>query len=128
MIACRSAQGWRFLPGGTREEKETLDQLASRELLEEAGARTTGTVEIFGSHIADSLRDAPYRPHLPHPRAYWAYGLVQAELVGPPTNPRNGERVVEVLALPPEDAADYIEEHDPLQAAVVRLARAMALV
>jgi hypothetical protein len=36
--------------------------------------------------------------------------------------------VVEVLALPPEDAADYIETHDPLQAGIVRLARAMALI
>lgn len=128
VIACRSAQGWRFLPGGTREEGEALDHLASRELMEEAGARTTGKVALFGAHIADSLRDAPYRPHLPHPRAYWAYGFVQAELVGPPSNPCDGEQVVEVLALPPADAAGYIEQHDPLQAAVVRLAQAMALV
>jgi 8-oxo-dGTP diphosphatase len=127
-IVCRSIQGWRFLPGGTREEGETLLQLASRELMEEAGARITGDVEVFASHVADSVREAPYRPHLPHPRAYWAYGLIEAEIVGPPTNPRGGEQVVEVLTLPPADAANYIEDHDPLHADVVRLAHAMALI
>jgi 8-oxo-dGTP diphosphatase len=65
VIVCRSIQGWRFLPGGTREEGESLVELARRELLEEAGARMTGSVEIFASHVADSLRDGPYRPHLP---------------------------------------------------------------
>src|SRR3954468_22950920 len=72
VIACRSAQGGRFLPGGTREEGESLAGLARRELMEEAGARLAGGIEIFASHVADSRRDAPYRPHLPHPRAYWA--------------------------------------------------------
>lgn len=128
VIVCRSIQEWRFLPGGTREVGETLVELARRELQEEAGARITGRVAILASHVADSLRDAPYRPHLPHPRAYWSYGVTEAELVEPPTNPDDGERVVEVLALPPAEAADYIEDHDPLHADVVRLAHAMALV
>lgn len=87
VIVCRSNLGWRFLPGGTREDGESLVELARRELMEEAGARMTGSVEIFASHVADSLRDAPYRPHLPHPRAYWGYAVTEAELVQPPTNP-----------------------------------------
>ncbi|MFL6132424.1 MAG: NUDIX domain-containing protein [Nocardioidaceae bacterium] len=33
----RSAQDWRFLPGGTRERNESLHDLASREVMEEAG-------------------------------------------------------------------------------------------
>ncbi len=37
------------------------------------------------------LRAQPYRPHLPHPRAYWEYGITQAEVVRPPTNPPDGE-------------------------------------
>jgi 8-oxo-dGTP diphosphatase len=128
VIVCRSIQGWRFLPGGTREEGESLVELARRELVEEAGARMTGSIEIFGSHVADSLRDAPYRPHLPHPRAYWAYAVTEAELVGSPTNPHDGEHVVEVMTLAPARAAEYIAGHDPLHAEVVRLADAMGLI
>lgn len=128
VIVCRSVQGWRFLPGGTREEGETLLELARRELMEEAGARISGEMMLFASHVADSLRDGPYRPHLPHPRAYWGYGVTGAEVREPPTNPPDGEQVVEVLALPPAQAATYIGEHDPIQADVVRLAQAMRLI
>ena len=84
--------------------------------------------ELFAAHVADSLRDAPYRPHLPHPRAYWGYAVIEAEVVGQPTNPPDGESVVEVLTLSVPDAADYLEQHDPMHAGVVRLARAMALI
>jgi 8-oxo-dGTP diphosphatase len=128
LIVCRSIQGWRFLPGGTREPGEPLVELAGRELREEAGARLTGSVTVFASHVADSRRETPHRPHLPHPRTYWAYGVTEADLVGQPTNPDDGEHVVEVLALPLADAAGYLEEHDPLHADVVRLARAMDLI
>jgi 8-oxo-dGTP diphosphatase len=48
-------------------------------------------------------------------------------VVGPPENPPDGEHVVEVLVLPPDDAAAYIEVHDPMHADVVRLAQAMRL-
>jgi 8-oxo-dGTP diphosphatase len=78
--------------------------------------------------VADSLRDGPYRPHLPHPRGYWAYAVTEAEVVQPPTNPDDGEHVVEVMAFPPARAANYLDEHDPLHADVVRLACAMNLI
>lgn len=128
VVVCRSVQGWRFLPGGTREPGESLVELARRELWEEAGARIGGGVELFGAHVADSREPGPYRPHLPHPRAYWAYAVTRADVVGPPANPADGEHVVEVLALPPDEAAAYLEVHDPMHADVVRLARAMRLV
>jgi len=128
VIVCRSIQGWRFLPGGTREPGESLVDLARREMLEEAGARMTGTLRVFASHVADSRADAPFRPHLPHPRAYWAYAVTTAEIVDAPTNPPDGEHVVEVMELAPSAAAEYIADHDPLHADVVRLAHAMALI
>lgn len=128
VVVCRSIQGWRFLPGGTREPGETLAELARRELWEEAGARVTGGIELFAAHVADSREAGPYRPHLPHPRAYWAYAVTRAEVVGPPANPADGEQVIEVRALPPAEAAAYIEVHDPMHADVVRLARAMRLI
>ncbi|GAA1035896.1 hypothetical protein GCM10009557_45160 [Virgisporangium ochraceum] len=127
VIVCRSTQGWRFLPGGTREPGESLQALAEREVLKEAGARLTGPVRIFATHVADSRAAAPYLPHLPHPRSYWAYGAAPAELVGAPTMPPDGERIVEVLALPPADASAYLAAFDPVQAAVVDLAVSMGV-
>ncbi len=128
IIVCTSVQGWRFLPGGTREPGESLVSLARRELLEEAGAEMAGELRFFAAHVADSAREGPFRPHLPHPRTYWAYAVAEAEMACPPTNPPDGEQVVEVLALPAAEAAGFIEEHDPMHAGVVRLADAMGLI
>ncbi len=128
VVVCRSEQGWRFLPGGTREPAESLADLASRELMEEAGARLTGEMQYFGAHIADSARPEPYRPHLPHPRAFWAYAVAAVEVIAVPRNPPDGEQVVEVLALRPSPAAEFLAQHDPVHADVVRLADAMGLI
>ncbi|MCW2794385.1 MAG: hydrolase [Nocardioides sp.] len=48
--------------------------------------------------------------------------------MSPPTNPDDGEHVVEVLTLPPKEAADYLREHDDTHADVVLLAVALGLV
>ena len=128
VIVCRSAPGWRFLPGGTREPGESLGDLARRELMEEAGARLTSPPRYFAAHIADSQRPAPYRPHQPHPRAYWAYAVAQAQVIASPVNPPGGEQVIEVRTMPPELAAGYIAELDTVLADVLRLADAMGLI
>lgn len=128
IVVCRSEQGWRFLPGGTREPSESLEDLARRELWEEAGAELQGELRFFSAHVADSQRDQPYRPHLPHPRAYWAYAVADVRVVGLPANPLGGETVVEVLTLPPDAAAEYLERHDPVHADVLRHAEAMGLI
>ncbi len=128
VVVCRSEQGWRFLPGGSREPGESLSELARRELQEEAGASLRGEPRCFAAHIADSNRPEPFRPHLPHPRAYWGWAIAAVELVGEPTNPPDGEYVVEVLTLPPAEAADYLEVHDRVHADVLRHAVAMGLV
>lgn len=127
VVVCRSEEGWRFLPGGTREPGESLLDLARRELREEAGAVLDGDVRCFSAHVADSQREQPYRPHLPHPRAFWAYAVANVRVTGAPTNPVGGEGVVEVLTLPPAQAADYLEVHDPVHSDVLRHAQAMGL-
>jgi len=127
VVVCRSEQGWRFLPGGTREPGESLDDLARRELMEEAGAVLEGEPRYFAAHVADSNRDKPFRPHLPHPRTYWAYATAKVRLVGEPTNPQDGETVVEVVTLPPTAAANYIEDHDQVHADVLRHAVSLGL-
>lgn len=127
IVVCRSAEGGRFLPGGTREPGESLADLARRELREEAGATLSGDLVHFAAHRADSDREAPYRPHLPHPVAYWGYAVCGVRIAGPPLNPPDGETVVDVLALRPDAAAAYLEAHDPIHADVVRHAQAMGL-
>jgi 8-oxo-dGTP diphosphatase len=127
IVVCRSAQGWRFLPGGTRERDESLHHLAARELMEEAGAELRGDLVYFAAHQVDSERAEPYRPHLPHPRAYWAYAAARVEITNPPSNPADGEQVVEVLALPPDAAAEYLDQEDPVHADVVLHAEALGL-
>jgi 8-oxo-dGTP diphosphatase len=127
VVVCRSVQGWRFLPGGTREPGESLLQLASRELAEEAGATLLGGLVHFSAHRVDSERGSPYRPHLPHPRAYWGYAVGHVRLDGPPLNPPDGEQVAEVLTMPTREAADYLAEEDPVHADIVRHAEALGL-
>jgi len=127
IVVCRSAQGWRFLPGGTREPGESLRDLARRELLEEAGAELRGDLMHFSAHQADSQGSKPYRLHLPHPRAYWSYAAARVQIMGPPSNPPDGERVVEVLTLPAAAAAEYLDEEDPVHADIVRHAAAIGL-
>lgn len=125
VVVSQSVQGWRFLPGGTREPGESLEELTRRELVEEAGARLLGAITPFSSFVADSRAAAPYRPHLPFPRAYWLHAVARVEVVGPPTCPDDGEQITDVLQLPPDDAVDYLAAHDPIHADV--LAHAIAL-
>jgi 8-oxo-dGTP diphosphatase len=127
IVVCRSEQGWRFLPGGTREPEESLHELARRELVEEAGATLLGELLHFSAHQVDSDRETPYRPHLPHPRAYWAYAAARVQITGPPSNPPDGEHVVEVLVLAPSAAAAYLDGEDPVHADVLRHALAMGV-
>ncbi|WP_405063038.1 NUDIX domain-containing protein [Kribbella sp. NBC_01505] len=129
IVVCGNDLGWRFLPGGTREPGETIEQLVRRELVEEAGARLTGPLTWLGGHRADHRRPSPYRPHLPHPLSYWAVFVADVVVDQAPTNPADGEQVTEVLVLPPGEAAAWLEDSpDGVKGPVVRLAQAMGLV
>lgn len=128
VVVCRSDRGWRFLPGGTREPDESLADLARRELMEEAGAVLLSEPRYVSSHISHSRNASPYRPHQPHPIAYWVYAVARVSVECEPTMPDEGaEHIVEVLTLAPQAAADYIEAHDRTQAEVLRHASAMGV-
>lgn len=126
VVVCQSEQGWRFLPGGTREAGETVAATARRELLEEAGASPVGAMDWIGAFEVNNPRSRPYRPHLPHPVSYWLYIVGDVALEARPTNPADGEAVIEVLTLPPGEAVDYLAGFDNGQLTdVLRLAIAM---
>jgi 8-oxo-dGTP diphosphatase len=126
VVVCQSEQGWRFLPGGTREAGETVAATARRELLEEAGASIVGPLDWIGAFEVNHPGSRPYRPHLPHPVSYWLYVVGDVALERRPTNPADGEAVIEVLTLPPAEAVDYLAGFDNGRLTdVLRLAIAM---
>ncbi len=106
-----TASGWVVLglgggrpevPGGTREPGESIEATLRRELMEEAGA-TLESFKPFGVWDCVSTAEAPYRPHLPHPRFQRLVGVGRVELVTTPTI-GDGEDVVEVVTVSLEEA------------------------
>ena len=99
VVLCRDERDVWFLPGGTREPGESVEDCAARELVEEAGARLTGPLRWIGAHHCVSDRAEPYRPHQPHPEKAWLWCFADVELHTAPTLPPDGEQVVEVRAV-----------------------------
>ncbi|GAA2236767.1 MULTISPECIES: NUDIX domain-containing protein [Kitasatospora] len=104
VVLCRDARGHWFLPGGTREEAESIESCLARELREEAGARLAGAPVWIGAHRCVTDRPVPYRPWQPHPEKAWLWGWAEVTVDSAPTNPEDGEQVVEVRAVAPEEA------------------------
>ncbi|MET9730129.1 NUDIX domain-containing protein [Streptomyces sp. NPDC006458] len=113
ICVCQDDRGNTFLPGGTREPGESILDCALRELREEAGLSVQGRPLWFGAHLADGYKTTPYRPHLPHPRKAWLWGVCDAVRDGPPTNPPGAEHVTSVRMLPVADAQQALSRVKP---------------
>jgi 8-oxo-dGTP diphosphatase len=123
VLLCRDGrEGVWFLPGGTREPGESVDDSLARELREEAGARLRGPFHRLGAHIGLSDAIHPYRPHLPHPKKAWLWGWADVEVVGEPTNPVGGEQIVEVKSFDLAEAAHLATSDNLWGGELVRLA------
>ncbi|MEV7118891.1 NUDIX hydrolase [Kitasatospora griseola] len=123
VVLCRDVRGHWFLPGGTREAAESIDSCLARELREEAGARLTGPPTWIGHHLAVSDGPTPYRPWQPHPVKAWLWGWAEVLVDSAPTNPADGEQVLEVRLTTPEEAQHLLAHHrDPWWPELIALA------
>ncbi|MFE3187665.1 NUDIX domain-containing protein [Nocardia sp. NPDC059240] len=104
IVLCRDARDIWFLPGGTREAGESIEDCVIRELIEEAGAELTGPIHPIGAHYATTDRATPYRPWQPHPHKAWLWCTADVTLTGPPTNPDDAEQILEVATFPLPEA------------------------
>ncbi len=128
VVVCETAEGWRTLPGGSREEGEPVERTAVRELQEEAGCVLTGPL-IRAASFTVTSNTTPWRAWHPFPVTAWLVCVASVKRIGPPTNPPEGETVVNVLTLDPEEAIDYLSGFDNGgQAELVALVRDLALI
>jgi 8-oxo-dGTP diphosphatase len=104
IVVCRDERNVWFLPGGTREDGEGVRECAVRELEEEAGAVLNGPLWSIGAHHGVSDHPAPYRPYQPHPEKAWLWCWAEVLVNAEPTNPDDGETVLEVGAVEVEQA------------------------
>jgi 8-oxo-dGTP diphosphatase len=104
IVLCRAEREHWFLPGGTREEGESIHDCVARELREEAGARLAGPLRWVGAHRCVTDRPVPYRPWQPHPLKAWLWCTADVVIDSAPTCPADGEQVVEVRAVDPAEA------------------------
>ena len=127
VVVCETVDGWRTLPGGSREQGESIQEAAERELSEEAGYVVTGPITWFASFtVTGNAR--PWRDWHPHPVTAWSVGTTRVRHVGAPTNPADGEVVVRVRPLEVDDAIAYLDGFDNGgQARLVALARDLGL-
>lgn len=108
IVVCRDHPDVWFLPGGTREPGESIEDCAARELEEEAGARLAGPLSWIGAYRCTSDRPEPFRPHQPHPEKAWLWCMADVVLDGAPSNPVDGEQVLEVRAVDPAEAQELL--------------------
>ena len=122
-LIVRQQIGWGIV-GGTLEPGETYMDTLRRELLEEAGCELVN-FELMGALRMEFLTEQPYRPHLPFPISYRLIGVGKVRRITTPTNPADGEEILEVATFGLEEACRRLEKRPddgPLLAEIYRYA------
>ncbi|WP_412539324.1 NUDIX hydrolase [Longispora sp. K20-0274] len=104
IVLCRDTRDVWFLPGGTREEGESIVDCVARELREEAGVSLAGPLGLIGAHRCVSDRPEPYKPWQPHPERAMLWCHADVVVDGRPTNPDDGEHILEVRVVDLDEA------------------------
>ncbi len=113
VVVCRDERPVWFLPGGTREQYESVDECVARELREEAGATLTSPLRYIGAHHCVTENPTPWRSYQPHPEKAWLWCWADVVVDSEPTNPDDGEKVVEVRAAEVAEARRLLlSDHD----------------
>ncbi len=94
-VAIQLEDGTWEVPGGTLEPGEGYLDTIHRELMEEVGAQLL-SCQVFGAWKCYSLTAKPYRPYLPFPQYYRLTLYGEIKILGSPTNPSVGEKVINV--------------------------------
>lgn len=110
VILVRGSEGWE-LPGGTREEGETVSETLRRELIEEIGGSVIAATALgFWRCQSSALR--PYRPHIPHPEFAILVVAARVGALSPPTGWGNEEGHSAIMLASVDDAIGLLDESD----------------
>ena len=127
-LIIRQEMGWGIV-GGTMEPNEHYLTTLKRELREEAGC-TLINFKLFGALRMEFLTERPYRQQLPFPISYRLLGVGEVKQVTTPSNPANGEHILEIATYTLDEACKKLAarpDDGPLLADIYRYAAAIGL-